>query len=101
VNFAFEHFADPTAALKEIDRVAKDRAYVWMSMPTQGASRISSTATCSPAEAPSIPTVERFVRLVYAHTSLKLVSLLDLPAGFTWLGDSEELRHLTWAIIDA
>ncbi len=102
VNFAFEHFPDPAAALKEIDRIAKDQAYVWVSMPNAGSfeDQLYRNLFAGGGHLQS-PTLERFVRLAYEHTSLKLISLLDLPAGFTWLGDSEELRHLTWAVIDA
>ncbi len=102
VNCACEHCPDPVAALSEIDRVAKDRAYVWMSMPNAGSfeDQLYRNLFAGGGHLQS-PTLERFVRLIYAQTSLKLVSLLDLPAGFTWLGGSEELRHLTWAIIDA
>jgi SAM-dependent methyltransferase len=102
VNFAFEHFRDPIAALREIDRVAKDHAYVWMSMPNAGSfeDQLYRNLFAGGGHLHS-PTLERFVRLAYEHTCLKMVSVLELPAGFTWLGDSGELRHLTWAIIDA
>ena len=38
------------------------------------------------------PSFEWFLRQVYSGTSLKLVSFVELPAGFTYLGTSEELR---------
>jgi len=47
------------------------------------------------------PSFERFLRLVYQGTCLKLVSYIELPAGYTYLGESEALRHLTWAVVDA
>jgi SAM-dependent methyltransferase len=102
VNFAFEHFPDPVAALKEIDRVAKDRAYVWISTPNAGSfeDQLYRNLFAGGGHLQS-PSLERFLRLVYECTCLKLVSYLELPAGFTFLGNSEELRHLTWAIIDA
>ncbi len=102
VNFAFEHFPDPVAALKEIDRVSRDRAWVWMSMPNARCfeDQLYRNLFAGGGHLQS-PTFEGFLRLVYQYTSLKLMSYLELPAGFTFLGESEELRHLTWAIIDA
>ncbi len=102
VNFAFEHFPDPAAALKEIDRVTKEHAYIWLSMPNAGSfeDQLYRNLFAGGGHLQS-PTVERFIRLAYEHTCLKLISFLELPAGFTWLGESEELRHLTWAVIDA
>jgi SAM-dependent methyltransferase len=102
VNFAFEHFPDPGTALKEIDRVAKDRAYIWISMPNAGSFEDQFYRNLFAGGGHlQFPTLERFLRLVYGCTCLKLMSYLELPAGFTYLGESEELRHLTWAIIDA
>ena len=102
VNFAFEHFRDPAAALKEIDRVAKDGAWIWISMPNAGSfeDQLYRNLFAGGGHL-QFPTLERFLRMAYELTSLKLISYLELPAGFTYLGESEELRHLTWAIIDA
>jgi len=84
VNFAFEHFADPVAALKEIDRVSKDNAYVWMSMPNAGSfeDQLYRNLFAGGGHLQS-PTIERFLRQAYSSTSLKLISFLELPAGFT------------------
>ncbi len=102
VNFAFEHFPDPVLALKEIDRVSKDGAFVWISLPNAGSfeDQLYRNLFAGGGHL-QFPTFERFLRLVYHCTCLKLVSYMELPAGFTYLGESEELRHLTWAIIDA
>lgn len=102
VNFAFEHFPDPVLALREIERVAKDRACVWISMPNAGSfeDQLYRNLFAGGGHLQS-PTLERFLRLAYQNTCFKLISFIELPAGFTYLGESEELRHLTWAIIDA
>ncbi len=102
VNFAFEHFPDPVAGLKEITRVARDRAYVWISVPNAGSfeDQLYRNLFAGGGHLQSL-TLERFLRMVYEHTCLKLTGFMELPAGFTFLGESEELRHLTWAVIDA
>ncbi len=102
VNFAFEHFPDPIAALHEIERVAKDRAYVWISIPDARSFEDQLYRNLFDGGGHlQTPTLERFLRWAYENTCLKLVSYFELPAGFTFLGNSDELRHLTWAIIDA
>ena len=102
VNFAFEHFPDAVAALREVERVTRDGGCVWISMPNAGSFEDQLYRNLySGGGHLQRPSFEWFLRHVYENTSLKLVSYLELPAGFTFLGESEELRHLTWAIVDA
>jgi SAM-dependent methyltransferase len=102
VNFAFEHFPDAVAALCEVERVTRDGSCVWISMPNAGSFEDQLYRNLySGGGHLQRPSFEWFLRQVYENTSLKLVSYLELPAGFTFLGESEELRHLTWAIVDA
>jgi ubiquinone/menaquinone biosynthesis C-methylase UbiE len=102
VNFAFEHFPDATVALREIDRVTKDHGWVWISMPNAGSfeDQLYRNLYAGGGHLQR-PTAESFLRQAYAATSLKMMSLMVLPAGFTFLANSEPLRHLTWAIVDA
>ncbi len=102
VNFAFEHFPDPAAALIEIERVAREHAYVWISIPNAASfeDQLYRNLFAGGGHLQS-PSLERFLRWVYQCTCLKLISFVEIPAGFTFLGESEELRHLTWAIVDA
>ncbi len=102
VNFAFEHFPDARTALQEIQRVAKDGAYVWMSMPNAASfeDQLYRNMFAGGGHL-QWPSFERFLRLVYQNTCLKLISYIELPAGYTFLGESEPLRHLTWAVVDA
>jgi len=102
VNFAYEHFPDSTKALREIDRVTRDGGRVWISMPNAGSfeDQLYRNLTAGGGHLQR-PSFERFLRQAYESTSLKLLSYVELPAGFTFLGESEELRHLTWAIVDA
>ena len=102
VNFAFEHFPDAVAALSEVERVTRDGGCVWISMPNAGSFEDQLYRNLySGGGHLQRPSLEWFLRQVYENTSLKLLSYLELPAGFTFLGESEELRHLTWAIVDA
>jgi SAM-dependent methyltransferase len=102
VNFAFEHFPDAVAALREVERVTRDGGCVWISMPNAGSFEDQLYRNLySGGGHLQRPSFEWFLRRVYENTSLKLISYLELPAGFTFLGESEELRHLTWAIVDA
>jgi SAM-dependent methyltransferase len=101
-NFAFEHFPDAAAALREIERVLKDAGRAWISMPNAGSfeDQLYRNLYAGGGHLQH-PSVEWFLRHVYSETSLKLISWLELPAGFTYLGQSEELQHLTWAVVDA
>jgi SAM-dependent methyltransferase len=101
-NFAFEHFPDAIASLREIERVTRDGGRVWISLPNAGSFEDQLYRNLfSGGGHLQRPALERFLRQVYACTSLKLISYQELPAGFTYLGESEALRHLTWAIVDA
>ena len=101
-NFAFEHFPDAAAALGEIERVLADGARAWISIPNAGSfeDQLYRNLYAGGGHLQH-PSFEWFLRQVYSGTSLRLISFVELPAGFTYLGTSEELRHLTWAIVDA
>jgi len=101
-NFAFEHFPDAAAALREIERVLRDGGRAWISMPNAASfeDQLYRNLYAGGGHLQH-PSVEWFLRHVYSETSLKLISWLELPAAFTYLGQNEELRHLTWAVVDA
>ena len=101
-NFVFEHVPDAAEALREIDRVTRDGGHVWISMPNAGSfeDQLYRNLFAGGGHLQH-PTFERFLRQTYENTSLKMVGYMELPAGFTYLGESEELRHLSWAIVDA
>ena len=101
-NFVFEHFPDAAASLREIDRVTQDGGYVWISTNNAGSfeDKLYRNLLAGGGHLQH-PTLERFLRQTYENTSLKLLGYVEVPAGFTFLGESEELRHLTWAIVDA
>ena len=101
-NFVFEHVPSAGEALREIDRVTRDGGHVWISMPNAGGfeDQLYRNLFAGGGHLQQ-PTFERFLRQTYENTSLKMVGYMELPAGFTYLGESEELRNLTWAIVDA
>src|SRR5688572_4476533 len=101
-NFVFEHVPEAAEALREIDRVTRDGGHVWISMPNAGSfeDQLYRNLFAGGGHLQQ-PTFERFLRQTYENTSLKMVGYMELPAAFTYLGESEELRHLTWAIVDA
>ena len=101
-NFVFEHVPEAAGALREIDRVTRDGGHVWISMPNAGSfeDQLYRNLFAGGGHLQH-PTFERFLRQTYENTSLKMIGYMELPAGFTYLGESEELRNLTWAIVDA
>ena len=101
-NFVFEHVPDAPAALSEIDRVTRDGGYVWISIPNAASfeDQLYRNLFAGGGHLQQ-PTFEWFLRQTYENTSLKVVAYADLPAAFTYLGESEELRHLTWALVDS
>ena len=102
VNFAFEHFPDARAALREIERVLRDGGRTWISVPNAASfeDQLYRNLFAGGGHLQR-PDLEGFLRQVYSFTSLKLISYMEIPAGFTYLGESEELRHFTWAVVDA
>jgi SAM-dependent methyltransferase len=102
VNFAFEHFPAAAACLREIDRVTRDGGRVWLSTPNAGSfeDQLYRNLYAGGGHLQR-PGFEWLIRALYENTSLVLISYQELPAGFTFLGDSEALRHLTWALVDA
>jgi ubiquinone/menaquinone biosynthesis C-methylase UbiE len=101
-NFVFEHFPDGAGALREIDRVTRDGGYVWISTNNAGSfeDQLYRNLFAGGGHLQQ-PTFERFLRQTYENTSLKMIAYSELPAAFTYLGESEELRHLTWALVDS
>ena len=101
-NFVFEHVPEAAEALREIDRVTRDGGHVWISLPNAGSfeDQLYRNLFAGGGHLQQ-PTFERFLRQTYENTSLKMVGYMELPAGFTYLGETEELRNLTWAIVDA
>src|SRR5881628_1798449 len=70
-NFAFEHFPDAIASLREIDRVTRDGGRVWISLPNAGSfeDQLYRNLFAGGGHLQR-PALERFLRQVYECTSL-------------------------------
>ncbi len=86
-NWIFEHLHDPAAALTEIERVLKPRGYLYISIPngTSFEDRLYRLLYEDRGGHEQQFNLESFLRVVYAHSSFKLVSFADWGAGFVYL----------------
>jgi len=86
-NFVFEHFAKPVDALAECERVTNTHGYLYAGIPnSRGIEDRCYRIWRGRRDHIQTYTFHYFLRLVYCHTSFKLQSFCDYPAGFTWFG---------------
>jgi SAM-dependent methyltransferase len=84
-NFVFEHFTKPTNALVECERVTNARGFFYAAIPNaRGIEDRCYRIWRGRKDHIQTYTFHHFLRLVYCHTSFKLNSFCDYPAGFTW-----------------
>ena len=86
--FAFEHFKDPRAALREIDRVLRYGAFLFISVPRAASiqDRLYRFALKGGGHLQRY-SFETFVSMVYQETGFKLYGYAPARAGYTWLRD--------------
>jgi SAM-dependent methyltransferase len=85
-NFVFEHFARPELVLREVERITRPGALLYLSIPNSRSleDRIFGLLSRGKDHVSGF-TFHSLTRLVYQNTSFKLQSFADWPAGFTWL----------------
>jgi SAM-dependent methyltransferase len=84
-NFVFEHFMRPMDALSECERVMKPNGHFYVAIPnSKGIEDRCYRFWKGRYDHIQGYTFHHFLRMVYCHTSFKLQSFCDYPAGFTW-----------------
>ena len=99
-NFVFEHFREPSAALRELDRVVRPAGLLYASIPraTSLQDRLYRFTTKGGGHLQRY-SLETFIYLVYRESGFKLEGLAPVPAAFTWLRDvphGELIRRLLY-----
>ncbi len=101
-NFVLEHVGDFDAAIDEIARVLAPHGSFYMAVPNARSFEDALYRGLYDGGGHlQRHTFESVVGTIYARTSLKLLSYVEWPAGFTFLQDREGLRALTSRVIEA
>lgn len=99
-HYVFEHFAEFTQALQEAERVLCPNGWLYMSVPNaRSFEDLLYRALFVGGGHLQQPTLEWILRQVYEHTGFKLVTYCDWPAAMTFLGDHDEMRAFTTAVL--
>lgn len=94
-GFVFEHFADPRAALRELDRVLKPGARLHLSIPRSASlnDRLYRFTLKGGGHLQRY-SLESFLEMVYQETAFKLEGYAPSAGGFTWLRDVPCGEHI-------
>lgn len=85
-NFVFEHFRDPRAALRELDRVVRSGGSLYLSIPRSSSlqDRLYRFTLKGGGHLHRY-SLAGFLQMVYQESGFKLEAMGWAPAGFTWL----------------
>ncbi|MEX2263425.1 MAG: class I SAM-dependent methyltransferase [Bryobacteraceae bacterium] len=85
-NFVFEHFSDPRAALRELDRILLPNGFLYISFPLSGSlhDRLYRFALKGGGHLQRY-TFESFLAMTYKETGFKLTAYSPMRSGFTWV----------------
>ena len=101
-NWIFEHLDDPVGVLREIERISKPDAYLYISIPDAASveDRLYRLLHKDHGGHVQRYNLAGFLRMIYANSPFKLVSFADWAGGFVYLDHlsyGPRLRSLLYA----
>ena len=84
-NWIFEHLDDPVAVLRQIERVSKPEAYLYISIPNSRSFEDRLYRRLYPNEGGHVQRydIANFLQMVYANSAFKLISFAE------WAGEAD------------